>query len=267
MKTASKTVPAPVILTTDFGYLDEYVGVLKGVILSIDRSIAVIDLCHAVPAQDIPRAARLIADNYRFFPDGSVHLCIVDPGVGTKRRIIAIQAAGQLFVGPDNGVFSTLIQHVDAKIFEVTNRDWFLDKISTTFHGRDIMAPVAARLALGAPITSVGARLGRELCATISLAEPLLDKNVLTGEVVGIDRYGNIRTNIRKEHLDGFKTPVQVLIKSLTIKITTGSYGDISSDQPAALINSSNELEICVRNSNCAALLDVELGDQVLVRG
>jgi S-adenosylmethionine hydrolase len=266
MKTASKTPPAPVVLTTDFGSQDEYVGILKGVILSIDRSIPIIDLCHAIPPRDIARAARLIGNNYAFFPHGSVHLCIVDPGVGTTRRILAIQAANQFFVGPDNGIFSQLLHRAEAQIFEVTNRDWFLDAISTTFHGRDIMAPVAARLALGKPVALVGKPVEQESCAMLSLAEPVLDKNVLTGEVVSIDRFGNIRTNIRKAHLAAFGAPPQVMLKSCTMEITAGSYGDISTDQPAALINSSNELEICVRNGNCAALLDAEVGDPVLVR-
>lgn len=264
-----KTAPAPIILTTDFGYQDEYVGVLKAVILSVNSTIPIVDLCHAVAPQDVARAADLITNNFHYFPKGSIHLCIVDPGVGSGRRILAMRAAEQMFVGPDNGIFSRLIQGQVVEIFEVTNRSWFLDHLSTTFQGRDVMAPVAARLAIGEPIDTVGRRVQKESCVLIPSSSPVFQENGLTGKVVSIDRFGNIRTNIKTSDLDkiAFSGKARVVLKDTEINIIPGSYSDIAGDRPAALINGSNELEICVKNSSAARFLDVEIGAEVVVHG
>ncbi len=166
---------SPITLTTDFGLIDEYVGVLKGVILSINPRAAIIDLSHGIPPQAIGRAAEVLVKNHCYFPDGSVHVCVVDPGVGTERRIIVVSGCNQLFIGPDNGVFSRILETDQAaEVYELTNDDWFLERISTTFQARDIMAPAAARLSLGASVEEAGPRIPTESCVTIPGASPLI---------------------------------------------------------------------------------------------
>ena len=149
-----KQLGSPITLTTDFGYQDEYVGVMKGVILSLNKRIPIVDLTHNIPPQDISQAAKIVSDNYKYFPVGTVHVAIVDPGVGSQRRILAIKADGQIFIGPDKGIFTPLlVNHNSLEIYSVENKKLFREDVSNTFHGRDIMAPVAAWLASGLSIT------------------------------------------------------------------------------------------------------------------
>ena len=259
----------PIILTTDFGQIDEYVGVLKGVILSINPQATIVDLSHGIPPQDISRAAEVIGRNYDYFPDGSVHLCVVDPGVGTRRRIIVIKGCSQLFIGPDNGVFSRILEADQAaEVYELTNRGWFLENLSTTFHGRDIMAPVAARLSLGAPIAGAGPQVSRNSCVTSCTVLPLIGDTEIVGEITSIDRFGNLITNIDAHFLDTFSNThsLTVRVKSTVAKLHHTSYGLLPGDQPAAIINSSSLLEICIKNSNAAVHLDVGIGEKVVVK-
>jgi S-adenosylmethionine hydrolase len=259
----------PIILTTDFGQLDEYAGVLKGVILSINPRAAIIDLSHGIPAQDIGRAAELLGKNYRYFPDGSVHVCVVDPGVGTGRRIIVVRGCNQSFIGPDNGVFSRILEaDRAAKVYALTNRDWFLEEISTTFHGRDVMAPAAARLSLGASIEEAGPLVSTESCVTITTAAPQVSKDEISGEISAIDRFGNLITNIEAAVLGDFGTAsdLTIRLRSHPLQFRQGSYGHLPDNLPAAIINSSNQLEICVKNGNAAAILEVGIGEPVVVK-
>lgn len=259
----------PIILTTDFGLTDEYVGVLKGVIVSANPNAVIIDLSHHIPPQDIARAAELIFRNYRYFPAGSIHLCIVDPGVGTGRRIIVVSGCGQLFLGPDNGVFTHVLKaDREAEIYELTNRDWFLNQISSTFHGRDIMAPSAARLSLGAPIDKAGPPLPYDSCVTISTAMPTVSETEIRGTISSIDRFGNLNTTIESGILSSFAgfPQLSIRVKSHQLTFHQASYGQLPDDRPAALINSSGLLEICVKNGNAAAMLKVEIGERVVVQ-
>lgn len=260
---------APIILTTDFGVEDVYVGVLKGVILSINRTAAIVDLTHSIRPQDIHQAAVIIHENYRYFPEGSVHLCIVDPGVGTDRKIIAVRAYNQFFVGPDNGVFSKfLTADQPVAIYQVTNRSQFLGKISKTFHGRDIIAPIAARISSGISIDTVGPQLGQEDCVTILFRKPEFINNRLLGEIESVDRFGNLITNIVRDDLKPFNglENLQILLKSHVIIFNEGSYGDSAENRAAALLNSSERLEICVRNGSAADQLHAQVGEQVVVQ-
>jgi S-adenosylmethionine hydrolase len=267
-KKVSEKAGPPIVLTTDFGSADEYVGVLKGVILSINPQATIIDLSHGIPPQNIGRAAEVISRNHGYFPDGSVHLCVVDPGVGTGRRIIVVSGCNQLFVGPDNGVFSRILETDQAaEVYELSNDDWFLKDISTTFHGRDIMAPAAAHLSLGATIAEAGPQVSRNSCITSSAAAPLVDDTQIVGEISSIDRFGNLITTIDAHLLDTFSKvcSLTVRVKSTVVKLHRTSYGHLPSDQPAAIINSSNLVEICVKNGNAAALLDAGIGEKVVL--
>jgi len=261
---------SPITLTTDFGYQDEYVGVMKGTILSLNKSITIVDLVHNIPPQDISQAAKIIFDNYGYFPIGTIHLVIVDPGVGTDRRILAIKRDGHIFVGPDNGIFTPLLTNrEDLKIYSVENKKLFRGTVSNTFHGRDIMAPVAAWLASGLEISQVGEPMPAHLCMTIGLKEPVLQSNGIAGEVLSIDSFGNIRTNITKLYLDELDFAEQpfLITKSYALTISDGSYNDVDDHLPAAIINSSGELEICIKDGNAARMLKIEKGERVFVRG
>jgi len=260
----------PITLTTDFGYRDEYVGVMKGVILSINKGIPIVDLIHDIDPQCISQAARIISNNYEYFPDGTVHIGVVDPGVGSTRRIIALQGDTHFFVGPDNGIFTPLlVSHKPLEVYSVENRKLFLKNISNTFHGRDIMAPVAARLASGMSIAQVGKRISRESCTLISMQEPVLQPNGISGEVITIDRFGNIKTNISEAYLQKISLGEEprVILKSYAVEISSGSYCDIEDDVPTAIINSSGVLEICVKDGDAARVLEVKRGEHIFVRG
>ena len=260
----------PITLTTDFGYRDEYVGVMKGVILSINKGIPIVDLVHDVSPQNIRQAAKIIKNNYKYFPDGTVHVGVVDPGVGSSRRMIVIQRDTHYFVGPDNGIFTPFLEgKVALDIYSIENRKLFLKNISNTFHGRDIMAPVAARLASGMSIAQVGPKISKESCMLVSLKDPILQPNGVTGEVVGIDNFGNIRTNITKPYLNkiiiGDKP--RITIKSYILGFSEGSYADLEDNMPTAIINSSGEVEISVKKGSAAQMLKVSRGERVFVRG
>ncbi|MBT8355585.1 MAG: SAM-dependent chlorinase/fluorinase [Desulfofustis sp.] len=260
---------SPIILTTDFGLSDEYVGVLKGVILSINPHATIIDLSHGIPPQATGRAAEVLCKNYRYFPAGSIHVCVVDPGVGTERRIVVVRGCNQFFIGPDNGVFSRILETDQAaEVYELTNSDWFLEDISTTFHGRDIMAPAAARLSLGASINEVGPLISTDSCVTTTTTPPLVSETGIRGEISAIDRFGNLITNIEEGILIdfGLSPRFAIRIKSQLLQLHQGSYGHLPDNQPAAIINSSSMLEICVKNGNAAAILEVGIGERVVVK-
>ncbi len=260
----------PITLTTDFGLADEYVGVMKGVILLINKGIPIVDLTHQIEPQDIRQAARIVCNNYKYFSPGTVHLCVVDPGVGTARRIIALQYDTHFFIGPDNGVFTPLLNGPEtADVYQVENRKLFLKEISKTFHGRDIMAPVAARLASGMSIVHVGPRVPRDSCVIVSLRDPVLQRDGVVGEIIAIDTFGNLRTNITKAHLNRIDLGDRpcITVRSYAIGFCQGSYGDITDTLPTAIMNSSGELEICVKQGNAARLLRVGRGERVFVRG
>jgi len=259
----------PIVITTDFGLKDEYAGVLKGVILSIDADATIIDLTHLIPPHDIRAAARIIGRNHRWFPERSIHLCIVDPGVGSSRRILAIDAAGQFFVGPDNGVFTPIITApACAAIHQLTNVRWFLDTVSRTFHGRDIMAPAAARLSLGEPLAAAGPRVEIDSCMLLDDPQPVVTAAGIAGVVDSIDRFGNCATTISEAVLRTHATGQRcvVVIKDRIVPMSEQSYAGLTDDTPAALVNSSGYLEISVKNGSAADLLGAAIGTQVRVR-
>ena len=188
-----------ITLTTDFGLADPFVGMMKGVMLGIAPGAQLVDLTHEIRSFDILEAALVLEASYRYFPSGTVHVVIVDPGVGTERRAMAATANGHIFVAPDNGVLSLILQTDSvgslSPAFEITNKSLFPGPISRTFHGRDIFAPVAAHLARGTPIESVGPRIGDFIRRPFPAPRPQGDR--LLGTVLRIDKFGNIITNLR----------------------------------------------------------------------
>ncbi|MCP5109892.1 MAG: SAM-dependent chlorinase/fluorinase, partial [bacterium] len=187
----------PIItLTTDFGLDDHFAGTMKGVILGILPTAEIVDLCHNVTPFEITEGAFLIAQAYRYFPKRTVHVVVVDPGVGTARRPILVEAAGQFFIGPDNGVLSMVYSREKHKARHITARKYFLEHISNTFHGRDVFAPVAAHLRKGTPPSKFGKLIGDHLRPTFE--KPVrTGKRYWTGAVLKVDHFGNLITNFR----------------------------------------------------------------------
>ncbi len=264
----------PVIsLLTDFGTDDEYVGLVKAVIYGIAPQAAIVDLCHRLEPHDIPAAAMLIAHARPYFPEGSVHLVVVDPGVGSGREIVAVQSGGQCFVAPDNGVLTrVLAQDKGARIVKVKNSAYFLQKISRTFHGRDVFAPVGAHLLQGVAIDRLGPPAeAAELCR-IALAVPqILPDGSLAGKIVWVDRFGNLITDIEAASLEEMKSSGG--LEGLTIEAggrrlhgVAASYARVEPGAPLAVIGSRGTLEIAVNQGSAASFFGCGRGAPVCVR-
>ncbi|MCC6262173.1 MAG: SAM-dependent chlorinase/fluorinase [Bryobacterales bacterium] len=200
----SETAPPLITLLTDFGSRDAYTGIMKGVILGIAPDARIVDVCHEVTAYQIPEAGFVLSQSFRYFPKGTIHVVVVDPGVGSERRPLAVDALGHRFIGPDNGVFSMLLREAAAnsagrppyKAREITNRKLGLSALSSTFHGRDLFAPAAAHLAAGAAFTTLGPLINDALRQDWDL--PIrTGKRFWQGSVFKADRFGNLISNFR----------------------------------------------------------------------
>ena len=258
----------PVItLTTDFGLHDEYVGTVKGVILCTCREAVIVDLTHAIEPQNIVAAAMSIGASFRFFPGGTLHMVVVDPGVGSNRRILAVRSAGHLFLAPDNGVLTPMLSEDNfQEAFQVNNRDLFAAAISASFHGRDIMAPVAAGLACGMDISLVGPPLSRQQCCRIPLPTATHADGSILGEIIHIDHFGNLRTSIKAADLAGFSgKKLQILVGGHTLNTVSSRYSETEKGTIVALIDSQNHLEIAVNSGNAALMLGCHEGDGIMV--
>ena len=262
-----------ITLTTDFGLADSYVGTMKGVILRIAPSACVVDITHAISPQDIHQAAYLVQTFYSYFPDGTVHLVIVDPGVGSDRRAIVLCTPAAIFVAPDNGVLTYVWRDALARwsadaltVIELTNPTFWLPQVSNTFHGRDIFAPVAAHLSVGAPLEELGPRLKRIVEA--DLEQPTLGRNgELVGRIIHLDHFGNCITNITPRHLEDAGFDKRLMVKIIDQHIAGLSYmfAEVAVGELIALIGSNGRLELAVRNGSAAQTLGVGIGDIVRV--
>jgi S-adenosylmethionine hydrolase len=254
-------VSGAITLTTDFGLSDSYVGVMKGVILSVNPRAHIVDISHQIRMGSIVHAAGLIHDAYRFFPEGTVHVVVVDPGVGGQRRPIIVKTGHHLFVGPDNGLFSPVITgHPHTEVIHVTNRRYFLPEVSHTFHGRDIFAPVAAHLSLGVDPLEMGSLVADH--APLSLPKTEQKGDILLGQVIRVDHFGNLITNINRKEIEEFlgtHRPV-VRVKGLVIEGVAKIYSDVRSGDTLALIGSSECLEIAVNLGRVCDRLGLDPG-------
>lgn len=240
----------PVItLTTDFGLKDHYVGAMKGVIAAIAPKAAVVDICHLVTPHNIVEGAFVLSQAYRYFPKGTIHVAVVDPGVGTARRPILAQAGGHLFVGPDNGIFSFLDR---AKFRLLENAKYFLPRQSTTFHGRDIFAPVAAHLAAGAKPKSFGPSIHDPI--QLDLKPQQTSPKHWTGLVLKADHFGNLITNLPSD----LGRPKSLRIATHTITRTATTYE--KGTDPFLIPGSSGYLEISLSQASAEAALGCGAG-------
>ena len=255
-----------ITLTTDFGAGSPYVAAMKGVILTINAAATVVDLTHAVPAQDIRHAAVILEEVADRFPAGTIHVVVVDPGVGTDREIVYVRAGRQQYVAPDNGLLSRVIARTPpSKIIRLAEPRFWLADVSTVFHGRDIMAPVAARLSLGLDPDELGPPLERLIVVDWPPAR-LLERRI-AGHIIEVDSFGNLVTNIAAGMFAGRPTDGRVCIVC-SIYETWGVYGSYAA-QPqgtlVALVGSSGRLELAIVGDNAAARLGVTIGTPVVM--
>ena len=267
-----KSLMSIITLLTDFGTRDEYVGLMKGVILSISPASTIVDITHQIDSRDTVQTAFAIHSVYRYFPAGSVHLIVVDPGVGTSRALLASEMKGHFFVAPDNGVLTLLFNEDNVtSLIRITNSKYFLASVSQTFHGRDIIAPVGAHITRGVALTKLGSAMDPADAVWLDNLQPqTLDSGEIVGRIVAADHFGNLVSNIDVQTLTAarrFGQDSRILIKigSHVICGMTETYGSGRSNTPLALIGSRGYLEIAIKNGNAAQVLDARKGDAVRV--
>jgi hypothetical protein len=256
---------APLItLTTDFGTTDPFVGIMKGVIATRAPGVPVVDVSHGVPPQNVLAGALILRAAAPYFPPRTVHVAVIDPGVGTDRRAICIETAEACFIGPDNGVL-TLAAPLDRviRVVEITDERFMLSPRSLTFHGRDVFAPAAAAVATGTPLTELGPE--QDEIDYVDLPAPVRDGTVIRGEVIYVDRFGNLSTNIEATMLPAELDHVEVGNHSIVRFVTT--YATVEPLDLLVLVNSWGLLEIARRNGDARATLGVDVGAPVTVFG
>jgi S-adenosyl-L-methionine hydrolase (adenosine-forming) len=263
-----------ITLTTDFGIRDAYVALMHGVILGICREAQIVDITHAIPPQDIVSAALLLPTVVRYFPPGSIHVVVVDPGVGSERRAVALEASSACFVGPDNGVLSLIWEQADfsqgsgsRRAVALAEPRFWLPEVSSTFHGRDIFAPVAAHLACGAKLADLGPPVTDLLPAP--MPRPLRSAaTTLEGEIIIVDHFGNCISNISRADLEqlGTLAEMEVSAGEQSFGPIRRTYADVAPGERLALFDSNNRLECARRNGNAAVACDLRIGSPVRVR-
>lgn len=264
--------------TSDFGLGDGYVAAMKGVILSINPRAIIVDICHDIEPQNLLQAAFVLHTAYSFFPPRTIHVVVVDPGVGSQRRAVILRTAAAYFVAPDNGVLSYVVEEAcpapvpsprpqeralgsGLEAIAISNPRFWRSPVSSTFHGRDIFAPVAAHLSLGTPLHEFGEAISSLF--VFPVPRPRLQSDgVLPGSVLHIDRFGDLVTNVRKADLP--EEEVDIEIADQHIQGLRDFYAQ--GDGLVALIGSSGYLEVSLRNGNAAAFLHAKVGDEIKIR-
>lgn len=258
-----------VSLMTDFGIKDGNVGVMKGVIWGIAPDAQISDLSHVIQPQNIREAALILARSAPYFPPDSVHVVVVDPGVGTARRPLAAKIGSQYYVGPDNGSITLLLERAEkegwsCEFVHLDKPKFWLGNISHVFHGRDIFAPVAGHLASGVPLAELGTRIVDPV--RLALPKPEQIANGWRGEIIHIDHFGNLASNIRVENLSSALTHMDgcnVSLAGETIKGLVNTFGERQPDDLVALLGSTGNLIVSVVNGSAAARLSVKVGDSI----
>ncbi len=284
--------PRVITLLTDFGNQDAYVGIMKGIIAGINPFANIVDICHSIPPQGIFSGAYLLFSFYKYFPRKTIHVAVVDPGVGSRRDIVCVETKDYFFLVPDNGILSFIVQEERLKsIFRVTNSKYFLPSPSNTFHGRDVFAPVAAHLSLGVKPQQFGIRVNQ--LEQLDMPKPVQKKaGQVEGQIIYIDRFGNLITNITKEYLikgaggqkpevrskkpDAFEktSKDKMLLKYDTIETTIGkkkiiglskTYTDVKPGEPLVLFGSAGFLEVSINQGNAQKYFRVCRGNKIRV--
>jgi S-adenosylmethionine hydrolase len=256
----------PIItLTTDFGLKDPYVAEMKAVIMTICPNARIVDISHEIEKFNVRIGAFVLASAAPYFPEGTIHVVIVDPGVGTKRKPILIETENAYFVGPDNGVMALAAEKLNVKnVYEMSNPKLMLLEVSSTFHGRDIFAPASAHLANGTLPAKFGPRLKEFV--TPKFARIIKKRNALAGEIIHVDDFGNIITNFRRQELKLLKVKdtIGIRFKKARLKLKLSmAYGDTDKLKPLVIIGSHGFLEISVNQGNAAKTFQLKSGDKI----
>jgi S-adenosylmethionine hydrolase len=263
-------VPHPsglITLLTDFGDRDSFVASMKGVILTINPHATIVDLSHHVPPHSVEDAAYLLKSCYRYFPEGTVHVAVVDPGVGTRRRPLVIKTARYYFLGPDNGLFSYIFDEEDeVEVREIENQKYRLESVGHTFDGRDLFAPAAAWLTTNQPFGLFGRKIEERV--VFPIVEPKRGANGFVGEVVYVDHFGNLISNFTLKHVDAVGSPASRGVPTLQIaghrvNGLVASYAEGSKVEPSALINSNGAIEVFIKEGSAAQRLMVGRGAEI----
>jgi S-adenosylmethionine hydrolase len=246
---------ALITLTTDFGEADHFVGVMKGVILSIAPRASIVDITHQVTPFEPREAAFTVAETYPHYPKKTVHVVVVDPGVGSARRPILVEAAGQYFVGPDNGVLSMVYGREKSTVRHITGEKYFRRPVSQTFHGRDVFAPTAAHLAKGVKPAAFGKRV-EDYLRTQDDRPVRTGKRTWAGVVLKADRFGNLITSFHVNEFGAVLERPFVLIAGVrTVEKLATHYAEAPSGEPAVVVGSSGYLEVCINQASAAKIL------------
>lgn len=256
-----------ITLTTDFGTSSPYVAQMKAAILVRQREVDIIDITHAIHPQQVIEGALVLDDVTRRFPDGTLHVVVVDPGVGTSRRLVYAEIGTQRYLAPDNGLLSPLARRTSpTRLIELGNPQYWASKVSHTFHGRDILAPVAGHLAAGLPPEQLGPAL--DSLVELQIPEPHMAADHIVGHVLFCDSFGNAITNIRREQMErlGPSEQISVACKSWSIYGVSRTYGDHRPGDCIALFDSQGRLELAVVHGSAEQMIGCECGTSVVVR-
>jgi len=256
-----------ITLITDFGLRDSYVAEMKAVILGIKPDATIVDITHEIEKFSIRTGAYVLASASRYFPIGTIHVAVIDPSVGTKRRPILIQTSKSYFIGPDNGILVLVAKnHGIEHVYEISNRKLMLPRISSTFHGRDVFAPAAANLANGVSPATFGPEIHNIVMPEFTKIRRR--KNMLVGEILHIDGFGNITTNFGETELNQLKTKTTVNVKlknaRLRLKLCK-AYADVEPHEPLAVVGSHEFLEISINQGNAAETFKIREGDKIIL--
>jgi hypothetical protein len=256
-----------ITLMTDFGIKDGNVGVMKGVIWGIAPQVQIADLSHMIGAQNIVEAALVLARSAPYFPPGSIHIVVVDPGVGTSRRHLAARLGAQYFVGPDNGVITLLLEQTEAagapvEIVHTHRREFWLPEVSHVFHGRDVFSPLAAHLANGVALSRLGTPIHDPV--RLRLPQPQRLPAGWQAEIIHIDHFGNLSTNLRREHL-GEPEHIQTRVCGVTIEGLARTFGERRPGELITLYGSTGNFIISAVNGSAAGRLSASVGDAVTI--
>jgi S-adenosylmethionine hydrolase len=252
-----------ITLTTDFGTADHFAGTMKGVILSIAPRVRIVDITHEIAPYEVGEAAFVLAQAWRYFPKGTIHVVVVDPGVGGARRPILAVAGGHCFIAPDNGVLTMIYDAAPAKVRVISNAKLMSKQVSRTFHGRDVFAPAAAHLARGVPPARFGKLI--EDYTRWSLAKPVrLSRNVWTGSILKVDRFGNLITNLHIDEFPEVKTrPIELRVGLERVRRLALTYAETEIGEVFVIIGSSGYLEVAANQDSAAKTLGSGAGAPV----
>lgn len=258
---------AVVTLLSDFGHEDTFVGQMKGVILSVCSDVTFVDLTHEVPPQDILTGAVHMGAACRWFPAGTIHVAVVDPGVGTDRRAIGVQSGDFVFLAPDNGLLSMVLKDSPATLaVELQRPESESGEISRTFHGRDVFAWAAGQLASGRSLEDVGEPFDHTELMRIDIPEPEIGDDEINGEILFIDHYGNAVTNVPAQALGTQSLDWSVRCREFRVARLSSTYADVDDGAPLAAISSMDTVELGVRNGSASARYHFERGAHVVLR-